>query len=131
MALCLVPWRHSDAGAWRRDFRTVTAETARVTLANPPASRLGRMSRAPILPFVLSLSLAGCASYSGIQGEAHALVPQSLAFDQNPGGGDWPREDWWTMFGDPKLDALMPRGPRGHPRPPGAPAPRPPPGRAP
>jgi len=45
----------------------------------------------------------------GIQGEAHALAPQSLAFDQNSAGGDWPREDWWTMFGDPKLDALMRR----------------------
>src|SRR2546422_9544870 len=102
MALCLVPWHHSDAGAWRRDFRTVMAETARVTLAKPPASRLGRMSRAPILPFVLSLSLAGCASYSGIQGEAHALAPQSLAFDQNSAGRGRPRRALWAVFRGPK-----------------------------
>jgi len=75
------------------------------------------MSRAQFCPLLLSIGflLAGCASYSGIQGEAHPLVPQSLAFDQNPGGGDWPREDWWTMFGDPKLDALMRRALEGSP----------------
>ena len=51
------------------------------------------MSRAQFCPLLLSIGflLAGCASYSGIHGEAHALAPQSLAFDQNPGGGDWPR----------------------------------------
>src|SRR5216684_535563 len=68
-------------------------------------------------PLLLSIvvSLAGCASYSGIHGEAHALAPQSLAFDQNPGGGDWPREDWWTMFGDPKLGALVRQALEGNP----------------
>src|SRR5882724_12230384 len=67
------------------------------------------MSRAQICPLLLSVSLsfAGCASYSGIQGEAQALAPQSLAYYQDQTGGDWPREDWWTRFGDPKLDALM------------------------
>jgi NodT family efflux transporter outer membrane factor (OMF) lipoprotein len=75
------------------------------------------MSRAQFCPLLLSIGflLAGCASYSGIQGEAHPLVPQSLAFDQNPGGGDWPREDWWTMFGDPKLGALVRQALEGNP----------------
>src|SRR5712664_496199 len=75
------------------------------------------MSRVQFCPLLLSIGflLAGCASYSGIQGEAHALVPQSLAFDQNPGGGDWPREDWWTIFGEPKLDALMQQALQGNP----------------
>ena len=75
------------------------------------------MSRAQFCPLLLSIGflLAGCASYSGIQGEAHALVPQSLAFDQNPGGGAWPREDWWTMFGEPKLDALVQQALEGNP----------------
>jgi NodT family efflux transporter outer membrane factor (OMF) lipoprotein len=69
------------------------------------------MLRTEAWPFLLSVavSLAGCASYSGIHGEAQTLAPQSLAFDQNAGGGDWPREDWWIMFRDPKLDALMQR----------------------
>jgi outer membrane protein TolC len=75
------------------------------------------MSRAQICALLLSisLSLTGCANYSGIHGEAHALAPQLLAFDQNQGGGDWPREDWWTMFGDPKLDALMRQALQGNP----------------
>jgi NodT family efflux transporter outer membrane factor (OMF) lipoprotein len=75
------------------------------------------MSRAQICPLLLSVSLsfAGCASYSGIQGEAHALAPQSLAFDQDRTGGDWPREDWWTRFGDPKLDALVQQALQGNP----------------
>src|SRR6266853_276244 len=75
------------------------------------------MSRAQICPLLLSVSLsfAGCASYSGIQGEAQALAPQSLAFHQDRTGGDWPREDWWTRFGDPKLDALMPQALQGNP----------------
>jgi len=75
------------------------------------------MLRSEAWPVLLSVAvaLAGCASYSGIHGEAHALAPQSLAFDQNPGGGDWPREDWWTMFGDPKLGALMRQALEGNP----------------
>src|SRR5258705_2192602 len=75
------------------------------------------MSRAQISPLLLavSLSFAGCASYSGIQGEAQALAPQSLAFHQDQTGGDWPREDWWSRFGDPKLDALMPQALQGNP----------------
>jgi len=76
-----------------------------------------RMSRAQICPLLLSVSLsfAGCASYSGIQGEAQALAPQSLAFYQDQTAGDWPREDWWSRFGDPKLDALMPQALQGNP----------------
>ena len=73
------------------------------------------MSRAPILPFVLSLSLAGCASYSGIQGEARALAPQSLAFHTEDTSAAWPREDWWSTFGDPKLDALVQQALHGNP----------------
>src|SRR6266850_1782733 len=75
------------------------------------------MSRAQICPLLLSVSLsfAGCASYSGIQGEAQALAPQSLAFYQDRTGSDWPREDWWTRFGDPKLDTLMPQALQGNP----------------
>src|SRR5712691_1400259 len=75
------------------------------------------MSRAQLCPLLLSIGflLAGCASYSGIQGEAHALVPQSLAFHTEDTSGDWPREDWWTMFGDPKLGALVRQALEGNP----------------
>src|SRR6267143_866753 len=75
------------------------------------------MSRAQICPLLLSIGflLAGCASYSGIQSEAHALAPQTLAFHTEDSSGAWPREDWWTMFGDPKLDALMQQALQGNP----------------
>jgi NodT family efflux transporter outer membrane factor (OMF) lipoprotein len=73
------------------------------------------MSRATISLLVsVVVSLAGCASYSGIQGEAQKLPPQSLAFE-DAGGGEWPHEDWWTTFGDPKLDALVQQALQGNP----------------
>ena len=46
---------------------------------------------------------------------------QSLAFNQKPVGdgvfaaGEWPRADWWSMFGDPKLDSLVERALAGNP----------------
>jgi NodT family efflux transporter outer membrane factor (OMF) lipoprotein len=69
----------------------------------------------------IAVSFAGCVSFSGIHGESQALAPASLAFAQNSGTdgalvpGDWPREDWWTMFGDTKLDALMQQALAGNP----------------
>jgi NodT family efflux transporter outer membrane factor (OMF) lipoprotein len=69
----------------------------------------------------ITVSIAGCVSYSGIHGESKALAPASLAFAQTPGTdgalvpGDWPREDWWTMFGDTRLDALMQQALAGSP----------------
>src|SRR6267143_1770545 len=75
------------------------------------------MSRAQFCPLLLSIGflLAGCASYSGIQSEAHALAPQTLAFHTEDTSGDWPREDWWTMFGDQKLGALVRRALESNP----------------
>jgi NodT family efflux transporter outer membrane factor (OMF) lipoprotein len=83
----------------------------------------GSCSSALVPPLLLSVavSLAGCISYSGIHGESQALAPESLAFAQKPGTdgafvqGDWPREDWWTMFGDRKLDALVQQALAGSP----------------
>jgi NodT family efflux transporter outer membrane factor (OMF) lipoprotein len=73
------------------------------------------MSRATIsLLLSTALWLTGCASSSGIHGESQTLAPQSLAFE-DAGGGEWPRADWWTAFGDPKLDALVQRALEGNP----------------
>jgi NodT family efflux transporter outer membrane factor (OMF) lipoprotein len=69
----------------------------------------------------IAVSIAGCVSYSGIHGESQALAPEALAFAQTPGTdgalvpGDWPREDWWTMFGDTRLDVLMQQALAGSP----------------
>src|SRR2546421_6706615 len=74
------------------------------------------MSRVPMSLLVsISVSLAGCASYSGIQGEARPLAPQSLAFHPEESCGAWPREDWWSAFGDPKLNALVRQALDGNP----------------
>jgi len=77
------------------------------------------MRRFALFPYALAAALAGCASYAGIHGEARELAPQTLAFDPRAGGafvpGDWPRADWWAMFGDPKLDALVERALAGNP----------------
>jgi NodT family efflux transporter outer membrane factor (OMF) lipoprotein len=73
------------------------------------------MSRAAAL-FLLSsiaIALGGCASYAGIHGEEREVAPHELAFDSSAVSngvfvaGEWPRADWWSMFGDPKLDALV------------------------
>jgi NodT family efflux transporter outer membrane factor (OMF) lipoprotein len=70
---------------------------------------------------LVALALGGCASYSGIHGKEHATAPQALAFHEKPDGagvferGAWPRSDWWSMFGDPKLDALVARALSGNP----------------
>jgi NodT family efflux transporter outer membrane factor (OMF) lipoprotein len=71
------------------------------------------MSR--VLIVLLIFLLAGCANYSGIRGEARARAPQSLAFHAEDASGAWPREDWWSTFGDPKLDALVQQALRGNP----------------
>jgi len=79
--------------------------------------------RSAIWPILLStvVAFAGCASYSGIHGEGRAIEPGSLAFDGRTAAdgvfapGDWPPADWWSMFGDPKLDALIEQALRGNP----------------
>jgi NodT family efflux transporter outer membrane factor (OMF) lipoprotein len=59
------------------------------------------------------IRFSGCASFSGIHWESQPTSPSALAYTADIGGdgvlvpGDWPRADWWTMFRDPKLDALM------------------------
>jgi NodT family efflux transporter outer membrane factor (OMF) lipoprotein len=68
-----------------------------------------------------TVAVAGCASYAGIHGEEHSIAPQALAFNHSAAGdgvfskGDWPRADWWSMFDDPKLDALVARSLAGNP----------------
>src|SRR2546427_736797 len=117
IARCLVSW---PVRCCERVSRGFQSRYGRNKAGNPGATfRLhsSGMLRSEAWPVLLSVAvaLAGCASYSGIHGEAHALAPQSLAFDQNQGGGDWPREDWWTMFGDPKLGALVRQALEGNP----------------
>ncbi len=82
------------------------------------------MNRAVTFFVLLSIAvgIAGCASYSGIHGEERPLDARSLAFPKNAAGdedvfvdGDWPRPDWWSTFGDAKLDALVSQALTGNP----------------
>ncbi|WP_158590430.1 efflux transporter outer membrane subunit [Noviherbaspirillum cavernae] len=57
----------------------------------------------------VAVLLAGCASFQGIVPAAIPSAPVALS---TPGGLDrtqdaWPREDWWSVYGDPQLDALI------------------------
>ncbi|WP_223523080.1 efflux transporter outer membrane subunit [Pseudomonas sp. BF-RE-24] len=61
---------------------------------------------------VLAMSLAGCASYSGLKTEGVSLEAQSLKAGQSLNGvtlsqAAWPKRDWWKSLGDPQLDGLI------------------------
>jgi len=56
--------------------------------------------------------LAACASPGGLAPgsrtlDAAALDVQRSLDEARLSPGDWPRQDWWTGFGDPQLDALV------------------------
>lgn len=68
--------------------------------------------RASLSLVLLALSLAGCASYSGLHPEGAALEAQNLKAGQSLSGvtlspAAWPKSDWWTSLGDPQLDGLI------------------------
>jgi NodT family efflux transporter outer membrane factor (OMF) lipoprotein len=73
-----------------------------------------RRSRAAVLSFLLasvSSVLAGCASTRGIAPEGRPLDPDTLSIqrsvDARLSAAAFPRQDWWTAFGDPQLDRLV------------------------
>ncbi|NBA95919.1 efflux transporter outer membrane subunit [Pseudomonas sp. R5(2019)] len=61
---------------------------------------------------LLALSLAGCASFSGLSPEGVSLEAKNLKAEQSLKGitlspAAWPKSDWWTSLGDPQLDGLI------------------------
>ena len=58
-----------------------------------------------------ALLLAGCASTHGLAPTGHAMDPDTLAASRTLGGAAtdaaFPKQDWWTAFGDPQLDRLI------------------------
>ncbi len=118
----MAPMEPCRSCTWRREAHCQCSRARRRREATPQERCTSYVSRATMaLLFTIAVSLAGCARYSGIHGQARALAPQSLAFDPTPGvdgalaPGDWPRKDWWTMFGDAKLDALIQQALAGNP----------------
>src|SRR5450830_1079895 len=60
----------------------------------------------------LSMVLAGCASYSGLNTEGVSLEAKDLKAAQSLKGvtlspAAWPKSDWWKSLGDPQLDGLI------------------------
>ena len=61
---------------------------------------------------LLAMSLAGCASYSGLDTEGVSLDAKNLKAGQSLSGvtlspAAWPKSDWWKSLGDPQLDGLI------------------------
>jgi NodT family efflux transporter outer membrane factor (OMF) lipoprotein len=61
---------------------------------------------------LLAMSLAGCASYSGLDTEGVSLDAKNLKAGQSLSGvtlspAAWPNSDWWKSLGDPQLDGLI------------------------
>ena len=80
----------------------------------------GRFMTHRLLPFRLppyalafSALLAGCATVPDLGPKPVPRGPESIASSQSlpaTPSAQWPAEGWWTMFGDPQLDALIQEG---------------------
>jgi NodT family efflux transporter outer membrane factor (OMF) lipoprotein len=76
-----------------------------------PARAL-RHASACVAVAVASAWLSGCASTAGLAVRARPTPVEQLAAGQSLGGvslspAAWPKEDWWTRYGDAQLDRLM------------------------
>ncbi len=75
----------------------------------------------PWVPMVLlALSLAGCASTRGLHTHATAIDPARVDATQSLSNvafspAAWPKQAWWTEYGDPQLDRLMDDALNGQP----------------
>ncbi|EXF96560.1 multidrug RND transporter [Pseudomonas fluorescens HK44] len=61
---------------------------------------------------LVAMSLAGCASYSGLNTQGVSLDAKTLKAGQSLNGvtlspAAWPKSDWWKSLGDPQLDGLI------------------------
>ncbi len=79
-------------------------------------------ARAILATFALAGSalLAGCASTNGLTPEAALRDPNALASHRALQGvpvsaAAWPKSDWWKVYGDPQLDALIDEALAGSP----------------
>jgi NodT family efflux transporter outer membrane factor (OMF) lipoprotein len=69
--------------------------------------------RSIIAPVLLSMVLAGCASYSGIHSESSKLEAATLGAKELR--TEWPQGDWWSSFNDATLNRLIEQALRDSP----------------
>ena len=67
--------------------------------------------------FLLALTLGGCAQFSDIGPRAEPKDIGSYQTGQSLSGSavNWPDDNWWTVYGDRQLDALIAEGLKGAP----------------
>ena len=68
-----------------------------------------------------SMLLVGCASMAGLHTQARIGDPQALAADRSLSSvalseAAWPKQAWWTDYGDAQLDRLVDHALQGQPR---------------
>lgn len=68
--------------------------------------------RAALTALAFGLILTGCASTGGFAPEGRSFDADTLSTSRSFGAAAvsdaaFPKQDWWTVFGDPQLDALI------------------------
>lgn len=70
-----------------------------------------RITRLMLAPLAVSIALAaGCVNYAGIDHQGSLLSVDDLhskTLQDTLPPANWPRADWWTSLGDPRLGALI------------------------
>jgi len=61
---------------------------------------------------LMTMSMAGCANYSGLDTQGQRLDANTLQTGKSLSGvtlssAAWPSSDWWKSLGDPQLDGLI------------------------
>jgi NodT family efflux transporter outer membrane factor (OMF) lipoprotein len=81
----------------------------------PPYAALGLRGIASMC--VLALSISGCAPFSEIGPRAEPKDISSYQTGHLLAGNavNWPDDNWWTIYGDRQLDALIAEGLKGAP----------------
>jgi len=69
--------------------------------------------RTRLTTLALAMSLAGCASFAGIEPAAKAVAPTTLGAAVEP--IEWPAPGWWRQFDDPTLARLIDQALAGNP----------------
>lgn len=69
--------------------------------------------RTQLTALLLAMTLAGCASFAGIEPSAKLTSPSTLGADKAL--IEWPASGWWRRFDDPTLSALIDHALAGNP----------------